>query len=329
MTGKVLQLGLTGYPLEHSLSPKLHAAALEACGLEGDYRLYPVPPGDESGLRELLESVRRGALHGLNVTIPHKRSVLPLLDEVSQTARAIGAVNTIYARDGVLVGENTDNAGFLSDLERWLPTQVQGGTRPAQEPSGIRPTQVQGGIHPTQEQSGSNPVGLVLGSAPTQEQGGTQQAGLVLGSGGSARAVVYALVQAGWQVSVAARRPEQAQDLRWALSRDVEVLELNGEAIGRLVAERQIGLVVNATPLGMGALAAESPWPAGVPLPGIAFVYDLVYNPPETALMRLAREAGLTCANGLGMLIDQARLAFKLWTGCEVEREVMEQAVKV
>ena len=309
MTGKVLQLGITGYPLEHSLSPKLHAAALEACGLAGEYRLYPVPPGNDSGLWELLESVRRGALHGLNVTIPHKRSVLPLLDEVSQTARAIGAVNTIYARGGALVGENTDNAGFLSDLELKAALVL--------------------GSAPTQEQGGTHPAGLVLGSAPTQEQGGTHPAGLVLGSGGSARAVVYALLQTGWQVSVAARRLEQAQDLRRALSPDVEALELNSEAISRLVAERRIGLVVNATPLGMGALAAESPWPAGVPLPGMAFVYDLVYNPPETALMSAAREAGLACANGLGMLIEQARLAFQLWTGCEVEREVMEQAVKV
>jgi len=150
-----------------------------------------------------------------------------------------------------------------------------------------------------------------------------------LGCGGSARAAVYALLQAGWQVSVAARRVEQAQELRRVISLDVEALELNSEVISRLVAERRLDLVVNATPLGMGAWAGESPWPAGVPLPGMAFVYDLVYNPPETALMRLASEAGLACANGLGMLIDQARLAFKLWTGCEVEREVMERAVKI
>ena len=127
MSPELYRLGLTGFPLEHSLSPRLHMAALQACGLEGEYRLYPVPPDDEAGLNELLEHVRSGGMHGLNVTIPHKRSVLPLLDEVSETARAIGAVNTIYARDGVLVGENTDAAGFLSDLERWIPVQEPGG----------------------------------------------------------------------------------------------------------------------------------------------------------------------------------------------------------
>jgi shikimate dehydrogenase len=76
----------------------------------------------------------------------------------------------------------------------------------------------------------------------------------------------------------------------------------------------------------MGGWAGELPWPEGVRLPGKAFVYDLVYNPPETALMRSAKHAGLRCANGLGMLVEQARLSFRLWTGCEVEREAMEAA---
>jgi shikimate dehydrogenase len=267
-------LGLTGYPLDHSLSPRLHIAALQACRLQGEYRLYPVPPEDEAGLRELLERLRSGALHGLNVTIPHKRSVLPLLDEVSQTVRAIGAVNTIYARGGALLGENTDAAGFLADLVRVLPAAAPG-------------------------------------------------AAFVLGAGGSARAVVYALLQAGWQVCVAARRLEQAQEI----SEQVEVLRLDAIAMRQIVEERRVDLLVNATPLGMGSSAGESAWPQGVQLPGMTFVYDLVYNPPETALMQAARQAGLGCANGLGMLVEQARLAFKLWTGRAVEREVMEDAV--
>jgi shikimate dehydrogenase len=117
--------------------------------------------------------------------------------------------------------------------------------------------------------------------------------------------------------------------LRRSISPEIEALELNAQAVGKLAAGRGVDLVVNTTPLGMGARAGESPWPEGVPLPGMAFVYDLVYNPPETALMRIARDSGLACANGLGMLIEQARLAFQLWTGCEVQRDVMERAVKI
>jgi shikimate dehydrogenase len=269
---------LTGYPLDHSLSPSLHVAALQACALLGEYRLYPVPPEDEMGLQALLERMRSETLHGLNVTIPHKRKVLPLLDEVSPMAQAIGAVNTIYFRDGLLRGENTDAAGFLTDLGRVFPVTVPG-------------------------------------------------VALVLGAGGSARAVVYALLQAGWQVCVAARRQEQAQALCQAISTRVEALALDTEILSRLAEERQVELLVNATPLGMGRQAGESPLAQGMRLPGMAFVYDLVYNPPETALLQAARNAGLACANGLGMLVEQARLAFKLWTGCEVEREVMNRAV--
>lgn len=278
MSPSLYRLGLTGYPLDHSLSPSLHVAALQACALPGEYRLYPVPPEDETGLQELLERMRSEALHGLNVTIPHKRKVLPLLDEVSPTAQAIGAVNTIYVRDGSLRGENTDAAGFLTDLGRVFPVTVPG-------------------------------------------------VALVLGAGGSARAVVYALLQAGWQVCVAARRLEQAQALCQAISTRADALALDAAMLSRLTEERRVELLVNATPLGMGRQAGESPLPQGMRLPGMAFVYDLVYNPPETALLHAAQHAGLGCANGLGMLVEQARLAFKLWTGCEVEREVMNRAV--
>jgi shikimate dehydrogenase len=142
--------------------------------------------------------------------------------------------------------------------------------------------------------------------------------------------VVYALLQMGWHACVAARRMEQALELCGALADKrgrLSVLKLEGEVISQMLMERRIGLVVNATPLGMGGRAGESPWPEGVPLPDMAFVYDLVYNPPETALMQAAKEAGLRCTNGLGMLVEQARLAFTLWTGCEVEREAMERAV--
>ena len=130
---------------------------------------------------------------------------------------------------------------------------------------------------------------------------------------------------------MAARRLEQAQELCRALANKrgrLSVLKLDGEVISQMLAEQRIGLVVNATPLGMGGRAGESPWPEGVPLPDMAFVYDLVYNPPETALMRAAKEAGLRCANGLGMLVEQAWLAFRIWTGLEVEREAMERGIK-
>jgi shikimate dehydrogenase len=68
------QLGLIGYPLGHSLSPKIHIAALKACGLKGEYSLFPIAPEDKQGLKDLLARVRSGEIHGLNVTIRQKPS---------------------------------------------------------------------------------------------------------------------------------------------------------------------------------------------------------------------------------------------------------------
>jgi shikimate dehydrogenase len=114
-------LGLVGYPLDHSLSPRLHMAALRELGIQGEYLLYPVEKA--AGMRGLLEELRSGSLHGLNVTIPHKRSILSLMDVLTPEARAIGSANTVFCQEGQLVGENTDAAGFLSDLQRlgWAP----------------------------------------------------------------------------------------------------------------------------------------------------------------------------------------------------------------
>src|SRR5689334_14000050 len=110
----MIKLGLIGHPLGHSLSPKIHTAALSACGLEGDYSLFPIEPHDLAGLKALLDRVRSAEITGLNVTIPHKQNVIPLMDELTPTAMAIGAVNTIYLRENKLIGDNTDAHGFLA-----------------------------------------------------------------------------------------------------------------------------------------------------------------------------------------------------------------------
>jgi shikimate 5-dehydrogenase len=81
----MIQLGLIGYPVSPSLSPKIQNAALKACGLEGEYSLYPIAPDDMQGLKDLLVRVRLGEITGLNVTIPHKQNVIPFMDELTPT----------------------------------------------------------------------------------------------------------------------------------------------------------------------------------------------------------------------------------------------------
>jgi shikimate dehydrogenase len=281
----IFQLGLIGYPLGHSLSPKIHAAALKACGLEGDYSLFPIPPEDTQALKNLLTRIRSGELHGLNVTIPHKQNVIPFLDELTPTAQAIGAVNTIYLREDKLIGDNTDAAGFLSDLKKFM-----GDGR------------------------------LEIGNSA-----------VVLGAGGSARAVVYALLNDGWQVTLAARRIEQAEQLSQSFPNhqhlhrtQVQVLLITNYTD---LQPLTFDLIVNTTPLGMSPNIETSPLLENTVLSKSTFVYDLVYNPRETKLVKDARAQGLQATTGLGMLIEQAALAFELWTGHNPPRDILATSV--
>jgi shikimate dehydrogenase len=270
----MIQLGLIGYPLGHSLSPKIHTAALKACSLDGTYSLFPIQTDDRQGLKDVLDRVRSGEITGLNVTIPHKQNVIELMDELTPTAKAIGAVNTIYMRKNKLVGDNTDAPGFLADLKQVLNSSFH--------------------VPPS---------------------------ALILGAGGSARAVVYALLNDGWDVTIAARRIEQAQELTAqfqhakAVEPDFQTFETSN-----------FHLIVNTTPVGMTPNVDQSPWPDNFPFPAAA-LYDLVYNPRETKLVRDARAQGLNATTGLGMLFEQAALAFELWTGCKPPRNILYKSV--
>jgi shikimate dehydrogenase len=137
----------------------------------------------------------------------------------------------------------------------------------------------------------------------------------VLGAGGAARAVSVALASVGAKVSIAARRPERAQ---FVASRT------GAAAVEWPPAPNSWDLLVNATPIGTSPDIGESP------LPGAAFtgqiVYDLVYNPSETRLLRDARAAGCRTIGGLAMLVGQAQRQFEWWTGQSIDPQVMRDA---
>ena len=105
--------GIFGYPLSHSLSPAFQQAAFNHYGLGVRYLAWETPP---EGLAEEVAKLRSGDFIGANVTIPHKESVMALLDEIDPLAQAIGAVNTIVKSGGRLVGHNTDAPGFMREL---------------------------------------------------------------------------------------------------------------------------------------------------------------------------------------------------------------------
>jgi len=118
-TDKKFLTGLIGAPIAQSAAPAMHEQAADALGVRCHYQLIEVAGADAAGLRALLDGVRRLGFAGVNVTFPYKEVVVPLLDEMSERARDIGAVNTVVVRDGRLIGHNTDTTGFeraIADL---------------------------------------------------------------------------------------------------------------------------------------------------------------------------------------------------------------------
>jgi shikimate dehydrogenase len=103
-----------GWPVEHSLSPEMHNAAFAAMGMDAAYLAFAVHPGD---LALAVAGIQGFGLMGVNVTVPHKEAIMPLLDEVHHEAAFIGAVNTVVNHGGRLVGHNTDGRGFMRSLE--------------------------------------------------------------------------------------------------------------------------------------------------------------------------------------------------------------------
>ena len=250
----------------------MHNAAFDALDMRWRYAAMPVEP---DRLPEAVTRIRGEDYTGANVTVPHKETIVPLLDGLTPVAEAIGAVNTLVKRNGKLIGHNTDAAGLLADLA-------------------------------------AHGIGL------------SHRSVLVLGAGGAARAVVAGCAGVSAKIRVVARRRTQAESLRRIAPVDV----FDWTPLGLMQASDDCALIVNATPIGMSPHVDASPWIDGTPFPLEAFVYDLVYNPAETLLVRQARAAGLRAATGLGMLVEQGALAFELWTGNTAPREVMRRAAE-
>lgn len=284
INGKTTLIGLIGWPVSHSFSPAMHNAAAADLGLNWAYVPLPVRPDD---VKTAVRGLAAAGFRGINITVPHKQAVIPLIDVVEAGAKAIGAVNTIvFARreDGRvrLIGHNTDWSGFLADLDA-LDVSVK------------------------------------------------KRDCLLLGAGGSARGVAYALAQAGGRVHILARRLEQAQQLVAELEAHVPSRSLSAHDLQTLPAVVETAvkpLIVNSTPLGMTPKPNTTPWPDGLAFPKGSFVYDLVYNPAETLLMKQAQAASIDASNGLGMLVHQGAIAFKLWTDKSPDIALMRQVIQ-
>jgi shikimate dehydrogenase len=218
---------------------------------------------------------------------------MPLLDSVSASAAELGAVNTL------VVKRREDGSSVISGDN----TDYQGFVRALRS----------GGFEP-------------------QARGRA----VVVGAGGGARAVVYGLLRSGVrEITVLNRTPERAQSLVSDLSRLGHGARLQAHALtpdSLIASAGGADLMVNATPIGMWPQVDGSIWPDRVSIPAHLTVFDLVYNPSETHLLRQARQSGARAIGGLGMLVEQGVVGFRMWTGevapVEVMRAACEQALR-
>jgi shikimate dehydrogenase len=285
-----------GDPVEHSLSPRIFAQLFADLGIEGHYTALRV---GRQELPSLLEQVRRGTLAGVSVTLPHKESILPLLDDLHPTARRIGAVNCVGRQpDGRLVGFNTDAMGFRRALEqRDVPLAAArvvllgaGGAARAAAFAAVS--------------AGAKSL-AIANRAPTRALTLAQdlcEAGWAWPEGEVRRA----LAARGWRLPQAAGPSGRA----YVVSIPLEQAPLQQ-------ALTHADVVVNATSVGLGDGGA-SPLPAGLSLPQRIAAMDMVYRPLQTAFLQQAREAGARQVDGLWMLVHQAIEQLRIWTGCPI-----------
>ena len=282
-------VGVIGDPVDHSLSPLLHNTAFVEMGLDWVSVGFPVAAGQA---QIALAGMRALGIAGLSVTMPHKDAVAALVDRTTPVAARLGAVNCVTLDSGELVGSNTDGEGFVASLRH--------GDR--FEPRGKKC--------------------------------------LVIGAGGAARAVVLALAEAGAAEVIVVNRTESKATLAAALAGPVG-------RVGRPEEAGTADLVVNATPAGMGqpqgrGAGAEpgivptsdlgsdlgsDPFPLDAEyLVAGQMVVDLVYHPAVTPWLLAARERRAVTHNGLGMLVHQAAVQLRSWTGEEPPVAAMWQA---
>ena len=260
--------GLIGDPVEHSFSPPMINAAFSSEKLDARYLGFRVKVGDVS---EAIAGIRALNFAGVNVTVPHKSTVIPYLDEVTPLAKKIGAVNTISNVRGHLKGTNTDFSGFIRSLK-------------------------------TLNFSPKNKVIALLGA------------------GGSARALLVGLADAGaFRVIVYNRTSERSKKLVAEFSQYFPQTKLESVSL-QTIHDTPLDLLVNTTTVGM--FSSEVP----VDLKQckkISLLADIIYNPIQTTLLKQAEEMGIAAVNGIGMLLYQGCEAFTFWTGKQAPEEVM------
>lgn len=283
--------GIIGNPVGHSKSPLIHNTAFQHIGFDGVY--VPLLVDDLARFLDAFKDYPDFA--GFSVTIPHKEAALRLAAEVDPVARQIGAVNTLVRQpDGSFKGYNTDWLAAIQAIERGL-LGITGGVTAAAAPS---------------SSAGESPL-----------KGKTV---VVIGAGGAGRALAFGAADRGAKVVIANRNRERADQLAAALGSGVA-----SSCSWDDLAEGRVGgdVLANSTSVGMAPRDTESPVPAHVAAK-FKVVFDAVYTPVWTQLLKDAKAGGATPVDGLEMFVGQALEQFRHFTaGQEPPAALMEQTV--
>jgi shikimate dehydrogenase len=283
-----VRLGVLGDPVAQSLSPQMQNAALENIGLKEHYARFQIRAEE---LRESLEFIRRLNFVGVNLTLPHKTDALALMDEIDETARKCGAINTVLREGEKLVGFNTDGPGFLHAIRsefsvdlrdlRVLLLGAGGGAG--------RAIAVQCALE--------NCERLVLVNRTLEKAQNLAKELAPYFAGSRVLGPVARLQAIPWDETL----------LRFQLA--------------------NTDLVINATPVGMKR--SDPPLLSASLLAPHLMVYDTIYAPARTPLLAAAADAGALGANGLSMLLHQGALSFEIWFGRKAPLDVMRAALQL
>ncbi len=268
-------IGLFGCPVDENPTVVMQEAAFRAKGLDWRYITMLVYPED---LKDAFSGLRAMHFSGCNLTIPHKIEAMKYMDEIAPSAALIGAINTVVARDGKLIGYNTDGQGLVAGMRE---------------------------------------AGISLENKRL----------VVLGAGGASRAICVECALAGAEkITVINRNPDRGASLTGLLNQKTNC---RGEFIQWEGTVRIPGcdILVNATNVGL----FPDPFCPDICYDDIdekMIVQDIIPNPADTLFLKKAREHGATAFDGLGMLVHQGAVGFKLWTGEDASRDVMRAALE-
>ncbi|MHB1426236.1 MAG: type I 3-dehydroquinate dehydratase [Gemmataceae bacterium] len=281
--------GILGDPVAHSLSPLVHNLAFRQLGINAVYVPFRVPRPE---LADSLKAFTNIPVQGYSVTIPHKEEAAELARFKDDSAARAKAANTLIRSGDDFSAYNTDFEGVIDTLRTYLPTSV------------------------------ANPEALPAKTIQTSlpEQASLQsKVVLVLGAGGIGRAVAHALRVEGALVNVTNRNSARAS----LLAEEVGGRHIEWQGRHSVLCD----VVINCTSVGMHPDVDETPIHPSYLKPGLV-VFDCVYTPETTLLVKEARARGCHVITGVELFVRQAAQQFKLFTQREPPIEIMRKAVK-